>query len=106
MCRAFRRSTTTRRRSTTSDLGKGESIAIPIALIVLAFMFGTLAAIGVPLAFAAVSIPTTIGIVWIFAHYMDMAVYVTNIVSLIGFAIAIDYSMLVVLQIPRGARDP
>ena len=81
-----------------SDLGKGESIAIPIALIVLAFMFGTLAAIGVPLAFAAVSIPTTIGIVWIFAHYMDMAVYVTNIVSLIGFAIAIDYSMLVVYR--------
>ncbi len=80
------------------DLGKGESIAIPIALIVLAFMFGTLVAIGVPLAFAAVSIPTTIGIVWIFAHYMDMAVYVTNIVSLIGFAIAIDYSMLVVFR--------
>src|SRR5262249_34918175 len=53
-----------------SDLGKGESIAIPIALIVLAFMFGTLVAIGVPLAFAAVSIPTTLGIVWIVAHYM------------------------------------
>jgi uncharacterized membrane protein YdfJ with MMPL/SSD domain len=85
-----------------SDLSKGESIAIPIALIVLAFMFGTLAAIGVPLAFAAVSIPTTIGIVWIFAHYLDMAVYVTNIVSLIGFAIAIDYSMLVVYRFGRS----
>ena len=80
------------------DLAKGETIAIPIALLVLAFMFGTLVAIGVPLAFAAVSIPTTLGIVWIFAHYMDMAVYVTNIVSLIGFAIAIDYSMLVVFR--------
>ena len=35
---------------------------------------------------------------------MDMAVYVTNIVTLIGFAIAIDYSMLVVFRYPRGAR--
>ncbi|MGH2984609.1 MAG: MMPL family transporter [Solirubrobacterales bacterium] len=80
------------------DLAKGESIAIPIALLVLAFMFGTLVAIGVPLAFAAVTIPSTLGAVWIVAHYMDMAIYVTNIVSLIGFAIAVDYSMLVVFR--------
>jgi RND superfamily putative drug exporter len=80
------------------DLKRGESIAIPIALIVLAFMFGTLVAIGVPFAFAAVTIPSTLGAVWIFAHFMDMAIYVTNIVTLIGFAIAIDYSMLVVFR--------
>ena len=67
-------------------------------------MFGTLVAIGVPFAFAAVTIPSTLGAVWIFAHFMDMAVYVTNIVTLIGFAIAIDYSMLVVFRLPGGAR--
>src|SRR5205085_4028709 len=55
-------------------------------------------AIGVPFAFAAVTIPTTLGAVWVIAHYMDMAIYVTNIVTLIGFAIAIDYSMLVVFR--------
>jgi putative drug exporter of the RND superfamily len=80
------------------DLARGESIAIPIALIVLAFMFGTLVAIGVPFAFALVTIPATLGAVWIVAHFMDMAIYVTNIVTLIGFAIAIDYSMLVVFR--------
>jgi putative drug exporter of the RND superfamily len=80
------------------DLARGESIAIPIALLVLLFMFGTLGGVVVPFLFAAVSIPTTLGIVWIFAHVMDMAVYVTNIVTLIGFAIAIDYSMLVVFR--------
>ncbi len=80
------------------DLARGESIAIPIALLVLAFMFGTLVAIGIPLAFALVTIPTTLGAVWIVAHVMDMAIYVTNIVTLIGFAIAIDYSMLVVFR--------
>jgi uncharacterized membrane protein YdfJ with MMPL/SSD domain len=80
------------------DLARGESIAIPVALIVLIFMFGTLGGIAVPFAFAAVSIPTTLAIVWVFAHFMDMAVYVTNIVTLIGFAISIDYSMLVVFR--------
>jgi uncharacterized membrane protein YdfJ with MMPL/SSD domain len=80
------------------DLARGEAIAIPIALAVLAFMLGTLGAIAVPLLFALVSIPVTLGIIWIIAHVMDMAVYVTNIVTLIGLAIAIDYSMLVVFR--------
>jgi uncharacterized membrane protein YdfJ with MMPL/SSD domain len=80
------------------DLARGESIAVPVALLVMLFMFGTLGGVVVPFVFAAVSIPTTLGLVWIFAHTMDMAIYVTNIVTLIGFAIAIDYSMLVVFR--------
>jgi RND superfamily putative drug exporter len=80
------------------DIKRGESIAIPIALIVMAFMFGTLAGIAVPLLFALFTIPTTLGIVWIFAHFIDMAIYVQNMVTLIGLAIAIDYSMLIVFR--------
>jgi putative drug exporter of the RND superfamily len=80
------------------DLAQGETIAVPIALLVMIFMFGTLAGIAVPFAFALVTIPTTLGAVWVVAHFMDMAIYVTNIVSLIGLAIAVDYSMLVVFR--------
>jgi uncharacterized membrane protein YdfJ with MMPL/SSD domain len=80
------------------DLGKGEAIAVPIALIVLLFMFGTLGAVIVPFAFALATLPTTLGLVWVVAHLGNMAEYVTNIVTLIGLAIAIDYSMLVVFR--------
>ncbi|MBV9472796.1 MAG: MMPL family transporter, partial [Solirubrobacterales bacterium] len=80
------------------DLARGEEIAVPIAVVVLAFMFATLGAIVVPLLFAAVTITTTLGLVWIVAHLTTMATYVTNIVSLIGIAIAVDYSMLVVFR--------
>src|SRR5947207_2515886 len=52
----------------------------------------------VPIVFALISIPTTLGFVWIFANFIDMAIYVQNIVTLIGFAIAVDYSMLVVFR--------
>src|SRR3954452_19005880 len=89
------------------DLGRGESIGIPIAIIVMAVMFGTLGGMFVPIAFALVTIPTTLGFVWIFAHVMDMAIYVTNIVALIGLAIAVDYSMLVVFRFREElARTP
>jgi len=80
------------------DLGKGETIAVPIALAVLLFMFGTLGAVVVPVAFALATLPTTLGLVWVVAHFGNMAQYVTNIVTLIGLAIAIDYSMLVVFR--------
>ena len=49
------------------DLRKGEMIAIPVALLVLLFMFGTLGGVVVPFLFAFVTLPTTLGIVWIFA---------------------------------------
>jgi RND superfamily putative drug exporter len=61
-------------------------------------MFATLGGILVPIVFAAITIPTTLGGVWIAAHLMSMATYVTNVVSLIGIAIAVDYSMLVVFR--------
>src|SRR2546421_9215710 len=80
------------------DLQRGETIAGPIALLVMAFIFGTLAGMAVPIVFALISIPTPLGFVWIFGNFIDMAIYVQNIVTLIGFAIAVDYSMLVVFR--------
>jgi RND superfamily putative drug exporter len=80
------------------DLKVGEFyIAIPISFLILVFVFGSLALL-VPFAFAVFTIPTTLGIVWIFAHYMELTTYLQNLVMLIGFGIAIDYSLLVVYR--------
>src|SRR5918999_6354495 len=81
-----------------SDLKVGELyIAIPIALLILIFVFGTLAFL-IPFLFAAAAIPATLGIVWIFAHFMELTTYLQNLVMLIGLGIAIDYSLLVVYR--------
>ena len=80
------------------DLRKGESIAIPIALVVLLAVFGLSLAATIPFIFAAATITGTLGIVFIVAHHMTMATYVTNLVQLIGLGIAIDYSLLVVYR--------
>jgi RND superfamily putative drug exporter len=82
----------------SSDLAKGESIALPIALMVLLAVFGLSFAATIPFLFAAATITGTLGIVFIFAHYMTMATYVTNLVQLIGLGIAIDYSLLIVYR--------
>jgi uncharacterized membrane protein YdfJ with MMPL/SSD domain len=80
------------------DLKVGELfIAIPIALLILVFVFGTLAFL-LPFLFAGVAIPTTLAIIWIFANFMELTTYLENLVMLIGFGIAIDYSLLVVYR--------
>src|SRR2546421_707590 len=81
------------------DLKKGELlIALPIAILILLVVFGLSWAVTMPLLFAASTIMGTLGAVYIFAHYVTMATYVTNLVQLIGLGIAIDYSLLVVYR--------
>ena len=41
----------------------------------------------IPFAFALVTIPTTLAIVWIFANFMELSTYLQNLVSLIGLGI-------------------
>jgi RND superfamily putative drug exporter len=80
------------------DLLKGEAIALPIALAVLLAVFGLSFAVLMPFLIAASTITATLGIVWVVAHFMTTAVYVTNLVQLIGLGIAIDYSLLIVYR--------
>jgi putative drug exporter of the RND superfamily len=80
------------------DLKVGELyIAIPIALLILVFVFGTLSFL-LPFMLAALSIPVTLGLIWIFANFMTLSTYLTNMVALIGLGIAIDYSLLIVYR--------
>ena len=85
------------------DLLKGELIAVPIALLILIFTFGTLAFL-LPFAFTIVTIPTTLGIIWVFANFMELTTYLTNLVTLIGLGIAIDYSLLIVYRYREELR--
>jgi RND superfamily putative drug exporter len=81
-----------------NDLKVGELfIAIPIALVILVFVFGSLAFL-LPFMLAAAAIPVTLGILWIFANFMDLSTYLTNLVMLIGLGIAVDYSLLMVYR--------
>lgn len=87
------------------DLKVGELfIAIPIAALILAFVFGTAAFI-LPLLFALAAIPATLGIVWLFAHVMELTTYLQNLVMLIGLGIAIDYSLLIVYRYREEIRS-
>ena len=78
------------------DLRVGELyLAVPAALAILLLVFGTGSAL-LPFLFAAATVPTTLGLAWVFAHALALNDYLLNMVSLVGLGIAIDYSLLIV----------
>ncbi|HEX8917707.1 MAG TPA: MMPL family transporter, partial [Chloroflexota bacterium] len=79
-----------------ADLRKGETIAVPVALLMLALVLGLRPVLLIPLIFATCTITAALAIVYIMAHAFLMVTYVPNLVELIGLGLAIDYSLLFV----------
>jgi putative drug exporter of the RND superfamily len=89
------------------DLARAESISLPIALLILILVFGSLVAAGLPLFVAGLTIPTTLALIWVLAQQMTMSIFVTSVVTMLGLALAIDYSLFMVSrfreELARGA---
>jgi len=91
----------------STDLRRGETVALPVALLVLAVVLGVSAAVLIPFLFAACTITATLAALYLIAHEMPISSYAPNLVELIGLGLAIDYSLLVVHrfreELARGA---
>jgi RND superfamily putative drug exporter len=68
------------------------------ALIILLFVFGTLPAIGIPLAMAASSILTTFACVYVLTYVTNVSIIVQFLVALVGLGVAIDYALVMIFR--------
>ena len=80
------------------DLEKGEVFGIPIAAVILILVLGALVAAVIPLVLAAVSIVVALGITALVGQAFQFSFFVTNIITMIGLAVGIDYSLFVVAR--------
>lgn len=78
------------------DLLLAELVSLPLALLVLVFVFRTAVAATLPVAVGALAVVGGIAIVFALSHVMEIAQYTINICSLIGLGVAIDYSLFTV----------
>ena len=78
------------------DAERGEAFGVPIALIILAIVFGALAAAILPVVMAIAAIMAAFGIVLVIGQAMQLQVFVQNLITMIGLAVGIDYSLLIV----------
>jgi putative drug exporter of the RND superfamily len=78
------------------DLRQGETIGIVAALAILIVVFGAVAAAVVPIVLAIMAIVVALGLVSLLGLAFDLSFFVTNMVTMIGLAVGIDYSLFIV----------
>ncbi len=78
------------------DLVRAELISMPLALLVLLLVFRTVTAATLPVGVGGLAVLGGIAIVLGLSHVVEVSQYTVNICSLIGFGVAIDYSLFIV----------
>jgi uncharacterized membrane protein YdfJ with MMPL/SSD domain len=80
------------------DLSKAEGTGFPIVALILLVVFGSLAAAALPLALGFVSVLVTGALIYFISLQMTTSVFVTNMASMIGIGVAIDYSLFILAR--------
>jgi RND superfamily putative drug exporter len=80
------------------DLSKAESSGFPIVAIILLVVFGSLAAAALPLTLGFVSVLVTGALIYFISLQVTTSVFVTNMASMIGIGVAIDYSLFILAR--------
>jgi RND superfamily putative drug exporter len=78
------------------DLQQGETVGTVIALAILVLVFGAVVAATIPLALGIVAIAVGLGIVALLGLVFDFSFFVQNMVTMMGLAVGIDYSLFTV----------
>ena len=78
------------------DLIRGESIGGSVALIILILVFGGLVAGVLPLILALLGIVIATGLVAIIGNIYQLSFFITNMVTMIGLAVGIDYTLFII----------
>ena len=86
------------------ELLQAETVSFPFAALILILVFASLVAAGMPLLVAALAIPTTLGGVYLAAQVTELSIYVQNVATMLGLALAIDYSLFMVSRFREELR--
>lgn len=80
----------------SKDLSIAEAISIPLTFILLAFVFGALAASAMPLIVGVSAILGAFFILYLFTLFTDVSIYALNLTTGMGLGLGIDYALLIV----------
>jgi RND superfamily putative drug exporter len=89
----------------SKDLERGETVALPIALVVMLVVFGGFIAAGLPLLGAIGSILGAFGAVFVTTFATDIDATVINVITAVGLGLSIDYGLLLVSRFREEYRS-
>ncbi len=80
------------------DLALAESIAVPIILVLLVIVFGSVVAALLPLAIGAIAVLGTFAELSVLGSLTDVSVFAINLTTALGLGLAIDYALMTVYR--------
>lgn len=86
------------------DIQRGDSITLPILVVILLVVFGSLVAAGLPLLLAVLSTVLSMALVYVIGHFVDTSIYVENVVMFLSIGISIDYALFIVYRFREELR--
>ena len=86
------------------DLVRAETVSFPILAIILILVFASVVAAGMPLLVAGLAIPSSLALIYLVAQQVEMSIFVLNIATMLGLALAIDYSLFIVSRFREELR--
>jgi uncharacterized membrane protein YdfJ with MMPL/SSD domain len=88
----------------SEDIGRAESLSMPIVLVLLVVVFGGLTAASLPLAIGGLAILGSFTMLRLLTLVTDVSVFSINIVTMLGLGLAIDYALFVVSRFREELR--
>ncbi|MBW4580527.1 MAG: MMPL family transporter [Tildeniella nuda ZEHNDER 1965/U140] len=79
-----------------TDLGRIEFLVLPLTLMALLLVFGSIIAAILPVVMAVVAVSITLGLLYLITLHLSVSVFALNMVSMLGLGLGIDYSLLMV----------
>jgi uncharacterized membrane protein YdfJ with MMPL/SSD domain len=87
------------------QLARGETLGFPLILLILLAGFGTLVAAVAPLALGFAAVFLSGAVIYALSRSFEISVYVTNMASMIGIGVAVDYSLFIVSRFRRELHE-
>jgi RND superfamily putative drug exporter len=80
----------------TSDLTRAEAVSLPVTLVLLVVIFGSVVAAALPVLVGVLAILGSLGVLRLISLGVDVNSFAPNVVSLLGLGLAIDYGLFTV----------
>jgi trehalose monomycolate/heme transporter len=91
----------------SSDIGRAEAISLPVLLILLTIIFGSLAAASLPVVIGGFGIVGSFAALRLLTLVTPVSIYSINITTIMGLGLAIDYGLFMVGRFREElARQP
>jgi trehalose monomycolate/heme transporter len=89
---------------TTANIGKAEAFAMPVVLILMLLIFGSLVAAAMPLVIGVVAILGSFTVLRLLTMVTTVSTFSTNITTILGLGLGIDYGLFIVTRFREELR--